>query len=64
MDTVNIKATTPMTLKSKARWVSLERIPFDAAYWATLNKKLDRYYLTHFIKTTASEFAKYSSATM
>jgi len=31
--------------------ISVERIPFDAAYWATL--KLKTYYFTHFIKTAA-----------
>ena len=38
--------------------ISVERIPFDAAYWASLKQKLSTYYLTHFIKTAASEFAK------
>lgn len=38
--------------------ISVERIPFDAAHWASLKQKLSTYYLTHFIKTAASEFAK------
>ena len=38
--------------------ISLERIPFDAAYWETLKQKLHTYYFTHFIKIAASEFAK------
>ena len=38
--------------------ISVERIPFDAAYWETLKLKLHRYYFNHFIKTAATEFAK------
>ena len=38
--------------------ISVERIPFDAAYWETLKQKLHTYYFTHFIKIAASEFAK------
>ena len=38
--------------------ISVERIPFDAAYWATLKQKLETYFFTHFMKTAASEFAK------
>ena len=40
--------------------ISVERIPFDATYWASLQHKLSTYmyYFTHFIKTAASEFAK------
>ena len=38
--------------------ISVERILFDAAYWATLKQKLETYFFTHFIKTAASEFAK------
>jgi len=33
--------------------ISVERIPFDAAYWATLKQKLKTYYFSHFIKTAA-----------
>ena len=38
--------------------ISVERIPFDPAYWETLKLKLHTYYFDHFIKTAATEFAK------
>ena len=38
--------------------ISVERIPFDPAYWETLKLKLHTYYFNHFIKTAATEFAK------
>ena len=33
--------------------ISVERIPFDAAYWETLKRKLHTNYYTHFIKIAA-----------
>ena len=33
--------------------ISVERIPFDAGYWANLKQQLKTYYFTHFIKYAA-----------
>ena len=38
--------------------ISVERIPFDPAYWETLKLKLCTYYFDHLITTGATEFAK------
>ncbi|CAH3032753.1 unnamed protein product [Porites lobata] len=42
----------------RKKGISVERIPFDPAYWETLKLKLHTYYFNHFIKTAATEFAK------
>ena len=44
--------------------ISVERIPFDAIYWADLKQKLHMFYFTHFIKTASTEFAKRPPASM
>ena len=38
--------------------ISVERIPFNDAYWTTMKQKLETYFFTHFIKTAKIEFAK------
>lgn len=64
MDTASLKGTMHTTHRSKVRWAApgphgvillfTQRRVFQ---WREF-QKLSTYYLTHFIKTAASEFAK------
>ena len=36
--------------------MSIERIPYDHAYWVSMKNKLKNYYFDHFISTAAAEF--------
>ena len=44
-----------MGVSGAKKGISVERIPFDAAYWKTLKQKLHTYYFTHFIKIAARQ---------
>ena len=39
-----------------SKGMSIERIPYDHAYWASMKNKLKNYYFDHFISTAAAEF--------
>ena len=44
-----------MGVSGVKKGISVERIPFDAAYWKTLKQKLHIYYFTYFIKIAARQ---------